>query len=98
VRPHWDFAAELLLKAAQTRAEDDIEAATAQMERAFCGCDARNGAIIFCDIVGKLALVLVWHAVKGYHCGDPETPLDASKGHLANAGLRRVRITTKLVR
>jgi len=34
-RPHWDFAAELLLKAAQTRAEDDIEAATAQMERAL---------------------------------------------------------------
>ena len=28
-RPHWDFAAELLLKAAQTRAENDIEAATA---------------------------------------------------------------------
>ena len=34
-RPHWDFAAELLLKAAQPRAEDDIEAATAQMERAL---------------------------------------------------------------
>jgi hypothetical protein len=34
-RPHWDFAAELLLRAAQTRAEDDIEAATAQMERAL---------------------------------------------------------------
>jgi hypothetical protein len=32
-RPHWDFAAELLLKAAKTRAEDDVEAATAQMER-----------------------------------------------------------------
>jgi len=34
-RPHWDFAAELLLKAAETRAEDDVEAATAQMERAL---------------------------------------------------------------
>jgi hypothetical protein len=34
-RPHWDFAAELLLKAAATREEDDIEAATAQMERAL---------------------------------------------------------------
>jgi hypothetical protein len=28
-RPHWDSAAELLLRAAQTREEDDIEAATA---------------------------------------------------------------------
>ena len=34
-RPHWDFAAELLLKAAETRAEDDVEAATAQMECAL---------------------------------------------------------------
>ena len=34
-RPHWDFAAELLLKAAATREEEDIEAATAQMERAL---------------------------------------------------------------
>jgi hypothetical protein len=34
-RPHWDFAAELLLKAAQTRKESDIEMATAQMERAL---------------------------------------------------------------
>ena len=34
-RPHWDFAAELLLKAAQTRDEEDIEMATAQMERAL---------------------------------------------------------------
>jgi hypothetical protein len=34
-RPHWDFAAELLLRAAQTRAEDDIETAPAQMERAL---------------------------------------------------------------
>ena len=34
-RPHWDFAAELLLRAAQTREEDDINAATAQMERAL---------------------------------------------------------------
>jgi hypothetical protein len=33
--PHWDCAAELLLKAAETREEDDIEAATAQMERAL---------------------------------------------------------------
>jgi hypothetical protein len=31
-RPHWDFAAELSLKAAEMREEDDIEAATAQME------------------------------------------------------------------
>jgi hypothetical protein len=34
-RPHWDFAAELLLKAAETREAEDIEAATAQMERAL---------------------------------------------------------------
>jgi hypothetical protein len=34
-RPHWDFAAELLLKAAQTKEESDIEMATAQMERAL---------------------------------------------------------------
>jgi hypothetical protein len=34
-RPHWDFAAKLLLKAAQTREEADIEMATAQMERAL---------------------------------------------------------------
>jgi hypothetical protein len=34
-RPHWDFAAELVLKAAQTRKESDIEMATAQMERAL---------------------------------------------------------------
>jgi len=32
-RPHWDFAAELLLKAAETKS--DIEMATAQMERAL---------------------------------------------------------------
>ena len=35
VRPHWDFAAELLLKAAQTKEESDVELATAQMERAL---------------------------------------------------------------
>jgi len=34
-RPHWDFAAELLLKAAQTKEESDIEIATAQIERAL---------------------------------------------------------------
>jgi len=34
-RPHWDFAAELLLRAAETREESDIEMATAQMERAL---------------------------------------------------------------
>jgi len=34
-RPHWDFAAELSLKAAQTGGESDIEMATAQMERAL---------------------------------------------------------------
>jgi hypothetical protein len=34
-RPHWDFAAELLLKAAKTKEESDIEMATAQMERAL---------------------------------------------------------------
>ena len=34
-RPHWDFAARLVLKAAQTRKEPDIEMATAQMERAL---------------------------------------------------------------
>ena len=33
--PHWDFAAELLLKAAETRKESDIDMATAQMERAL---------------------------------------------------------------
>jgi hypothetical protein len=35
VRPHWDFAAELLLKAAETWKESDIDMATAQMERAL---------------------------------------------------------------
>ena len=34
-RPHWDFAAELLLKAAETRKESDIDMATAQMERSL---------------------------------------------------------------
>ena len=34
-RPHWDFAAELLLKAAQTRDKAVVEMATAQMERAL---------------------------------------------------------------
>jgi hypothetical protein len=34
-RPDWDFAAELLLKAAETRESDDIGAATAQMECAL---------------------------------------------------------------
>jgi len=34
-RPHWHFAAELLLKAAETREESHIEMATAQMERAL---------------------------------------------------------------
>ena len=34
-RPHWDFAAELLLKAAETRVESDVDIATAQMERAL---------------------------------------------------------------
>jgi hypothetical protein len=34
-RPHWDFAAELLPKAAQTKEEWDIEMATAQMELAL---------------------------------------------------------------
>jgi hypothetical protein len=34
-RPHWDFAAELLLKAAETRKESDIDMAAAQMERAL---------------------------------------------------------------
>jgi hypothetical protein len=34
-RLHWDYAAELLLKAAKTREEGDVEAATAQMERAL---------------------------------------------------------------
>jgi hypothetical protein len=35
-RLHWDFAAELLLKAAATRDQDNIEAATALRG----GCDA----------------------------------------------------------
>jgi hypothetical protein len=34
-RPHWNFAVELLLKAAQTEEESDIEIAPAQMERAL---------------------------------------------------------------
>jgi hypothetical protein len=34
-RPHWDYAAELLLIAATTGEEADIERATAQMERAL---------------------------------------------------------------
>lgn len=36
-RLHWDYAAELLLKAAQTRNKSDIEAASAQMERVLHG-------------------------------------------------------------
>ena len=32
-RPHWDYATELLLRAAQTSEEEDLEAATTQMER-----------------------------------------------------------------
>jgi hypothetical protein len=35
-RAHWDFAAELLLKAAQTRKESDIEIATRRWS-ARCG-------------------------------------------------------------
>jgi hypothetical protein len=31
--PHWDYAAELLLKAAESGKASDVEAATAQMER-----------------------------------------------------------------
>ena len=34
-RPFWDYAAELLLKAAQTGKKADIEAAISQMERAL---------------------------------------------------------------
>jgi hypothetical protein len=34
-RPHWDFAAELLLKAAETGKRKDVKAATAQMEFAL---------------------------------------------------------------
>jgi hypothetical protein len=34
-RPHWDFAPELLLKAAETGKRRDAEGATAQMERAL---------------------------------------------------------------
>jgi hypothetical protein len=30
-QPHWDFAAELLLRAAETGKRRDVEAATAQM-------------------------------------------------------------------
>jgi hypothetical protein len=33
--PHWDFAAELVLKAAAAGRKADIEAATDQMERAL---------------------------------------------------------------
>jgi hypothetical protein len=46
-RPHWDFAAELLLKAAETREEEDIEAATAQMERAL----RVEGVALRCHVV-----------------------------------------------
>jgi hypothetical protein len=34
-RPHWDYAAELVLTAATTGKRADIEAVTAQMERAL---------------------------------------------------------------
>jgi hypothetical protein len=34
-RPHWDFAAELLLRAAETGKRRDLEPAAAQMERAL---------------------------------------------------------------
>ena len=34
-RPHWDFAVELLLRAAETGKRRDVEAAIAQMERAL---------------------------------------------------------------
>jgi hypothetical protein len=34
-RPHWDYAAELSLKAAETRWESDIKMATTQIERAL---------------------------------------------------------------
>ena len=34
-RPHWDFAAELLLRAAETGKRRDVDAASAQMERAL---------------------------------------------------------------
>jgi hypothetical protein len=34
-RPHWDFAAELLLKAAETGKRGDAATATAQVERAL---------------------------------------------------------------
>jgi hypothetical protein len=41
VRPHWDYAAELVLIASITGQEADIERATAQMERygVTIGCD-----------------------------------------------------------
>jgi hypothetical protein len=44
-RPHWDFADELLLKAAETRKRRDVEAATAQMEGALrvVGSATRRG-------------------------------------------------------
>jgi hypothetical protein len=35
VRPHWEYAADLVLIAATTGEERDIERATAQMERAL---------------------------------------------------------------
>ena len=35
VRPHWEYPAELVLVAATTGQEADIERATAQMERAL---------------------------------------------------------------
>jgi hypothetical protein len=34
-RPHWDFAAALILRAAETGKREDVDAATAQMERAL---------------------------------------------------------------
>jgi hypothetical protein len=35
IRPHWDFAAALVLIAAATGEEADVERATAQMQRAL---------------------------------------------------------------
>ena len=75
-RPHWDFAADLLLRAARTRKESDIEMATAQMERALrveMVVMPRDGAITFRDIVGKLAIL----RVECDKCGRPgQYPVD----------------------
>jgi hypothetical protein len=53
-RPHWDFAAELLLKAAETGKRRDVEAAGLAVV-----VMPREGAIILRDLLGKLNVLNV---------------------------------------